>query len=159
MQIKDLVARQGKVDLTAEVVEKAEPRSFNKMGSSGRVANAKIKDATGVVTLTLWNDDIDKVNVGDKVMITNGYVGEWKDELQLSTGKFGKLEVVEKKDGEDLETDIKESDDAPKKKGHKDPAKALGEEKDLEDDYKDKFSDEEDEFEEEDVEDEEENGF
>ena len=29
-----------------------------------------------------------------KIHITNGWVGEYQGELQLSTGKFGKLEVV-----------------------------------------------------------------
>ncbi len=37
--------------------------------------------------------------VGDKVHITNGYVSEFQGEKQLTTGKFGKLEVVEKGEG------------------------------------------------------------
>ncbi len=96
MTIKDLQPRMGKVELVATVTEKAAPREFNKEGRSGKVCNAKIKDETGEVTLTLWNDDADKVNVGDKVKISNGFVSEWQGEMQLSTGKFGKLEVVEK---------------------------------------------------------------
>ena len=44
--------------------------------------------------LTLWNEQADQINVGDKVHITNGYVGEYQGKLQLSTGKFGALEVV-----------------------------------------------------------------
>lgn len=94
MEIKDLKAKTGNVDLTAEVTEKAEAREFEKFGKAGKVCNATVKDATGTVTLTLWNEDVDKVNVGDKIHIENGWVGEWQGELQLSTGKFGKLEVV-----------------------------------------------------------------
>lgn len=96
MEIKDLRARQGDVDLTADVIEKSEPRSFEKFGKQGRVCNARIKDATGVVSLTLWNEDIDKINVGDRLKISNGYVGEWQGELQVSAGKFGKIEVIGK---------------------------------------------------------------
>ncbi len=96
MNIKDLHARQGDVDVVAEVIDKSQPREFDKFGKKGRVCNAKIKDETGSVTLTLWNDEIDSVNVGDKIKITKGYVGEWQGELQLSAGKFGKIEVVEK---------------------------------------------------------------
>ena len=95
MAIKDLQARQGQVDLTAEVVEKEEPRTFEKFGKAGTVCNAKLKDETGEVKLTLWNEQADLVKVGDKVHIINGWVGEWQGELQLSTGKFGQLEVVE----------------------------------------------------------------
>ena len=94
MAIKDLEARQGNVDLVLEIVEKAEPREFEKFGNTGKVCNCKGKDETGTITMTLWNEDIDKVSVGNKVHITNGWVSEWQGELQLSTGKFGKLEVV-----------------------------------------------------------------
>lgn len=96
MEIKDLKARQGNVELVAEVVDKSSPRSFDKNGKQGRVCNAKIKDSTGTVSLTLWNDEIDLINVGDKIKLSNGYVGEWQGELQLSAGKFGKIEVIEK---------------------------------------------------------------
>jgi replication factor A1 len=95
MDISSLQARQGKVDLEVEVVSKEEPREFSKFGKNGRVCNAVVKDSTGQIKLTLWNDDIDNVKVGDKLKITNGYVGEWQGELQLSTGKFGSMEVVE----------------------------------------------------------------
>jgi len=96
MQIKDLKAKTGNVEIEVEVVEKTEPREFSKFGKQGKVCNARVKDETGEVTLTLWNDDVDKVNVGDKVKIDNGWVSEWQGELQLSTGKFGKMEVVGK---------------------------------------------------------------
>ncbi len=96
MAITDLQARQGKVDIVAEVVEKGDVREFEKFGKKGKVCDAKIKDSSGDIKLTLWNEQTELVNVGDKVHITNGYVGEWQGEKQLSTGKFGKLEVVEK---------------------------------------------------------------
>ena len=99
MPIADLQVRQGKIDLEFEIVEKEEPRTFEKFGKTGKVCNAVAKDDSGTVKLTLWNDDCDNVNVGDKVHIINGYVGEWQGEKQLSTGKFGKLEVVEKGSG------------------------------------------------------------
>ena len=94
MAIKDLKIREGNVDLVAEVIDKSEVREFQKFGKAGRVCNAKIKDDSGEISLTLWNEDIDKVKIGDKIHITNGWVGEWQGEPQLSTGKFGKLEVV-----------------------------------------------------------------
>ncbi|MBI1972902.1 DNA-binding protein [Candidatus Woesearchaeota archaeon] len=94
MQISDLKARQGKVDVEAEITEKGEVRTFNKFGKDGRVCNATIKDASGEIKLTLWNDEIDQVNVGDKVKITNGYVNEFQGEKQLTAGRFGKLEVL-----------------------------------------------------------------
>ena len=94
MAIKDLQIRQGKVDIVVDIVDVGEVREFEKFGKIGKVATAIAKDDTGDVKLTLWNEDIEKVKAGDKVEITNGYVSEWQGELQLTTGKFGKLEVI-----------------------------------------------------------------
>ncbi len=100
MEIKDLQPRQGNVDVVIEVFEKGDVREFEKFGKKGRVCSAKAKDASGDIILSLWNEQIDDVNSGDTVHITNGYVSEFQGEKQLTTGKFGKLEIVKKGEGE-----------------------------------------------------------
>ncbi|MFH1591099.1 MAG: SOSS complex subunit B family protein [archaeon] len=94
MAIKDLQPKQGKVEVEVDVVEKSEPREFQKFGNPGKVCTAKVKDETGEMDLTLWNEEIEKVNVGDRLKITNGYVNDWQGKLQLSAGRYGTLEVV-----------------------------------------------------------------
>lgn len=94
MKISDLSAGTGNVELEAEVVEVEAPRDINKMGKMLRVANATIKDDSGTITLVLWNDEIDKVQAGNVIKISNGYVNSWKDKMQLTLGKFGKMQVV-----------------------------------------------------------------
>ena len=94
MEIIDLKPRQGRVELVAKVIDKGEIREFNKFGKQGRVCNAKIKDDSGEIALTLWNDDIDKINIGDRIKIENGYVNEWQGKIQLTLGKFGKMSVL-----------------------------------------------------------------
>ncbi|MGA2681030.1 MAG: single-stranded DNA-binding protein [Candidatus Bathyarchaeia archaeon] len=47
---------------------------------------------TGVVYLTLWDDNIEKVNEGDTVRVENGYVTLFKGNIRLNIGKYGKLE-------------------------------------------------------------------
>lgn len=95
MKISELQPRQGKVEIEAKVIEMGEVREFQKFGKTGRVATAKIEDDSGSISLTLWNDEIDKVKVGDKIKITNGYVNEFQGEKQLTAGRFGNLEVIE----------------------------------------------------------------
>ncbi len=95
MEIKELEARQDKVNIVVEVVEKDAPREFERFGKKGKVCNAKVKDKSGEIKLTLWNDEVEKVKVGDKVKITNGYVNEFQGEKQLTTGRFGTLEILE----------------------------------------------------------------
>ena len=96
MQVKDLKPKQGNVDIIIDVVDVGEIREFNKFGKPGKVANAIAKDETGDIKLTLWNEDIEKIKSGDKVHLTNGYVNEWQGEMQLTTGRMGKIEVVGK---------------------------------------------------------------
>ena len=96
MQVKDLKPKQGNVDIIVDVVDVSEPRQFEKFGKPGKVANAIAKDETGDIKLTLWNEDIEKVKAGDKVHLENGYVNEWQGEMQLTTGRMGKLNVVGK---------------------------------------------------------------
>ena len=95
MNIADLKPRMGKIEIEVTVKELAQVREFDKFGKKGRVCNATVTDDSGKeIKLTLWNDEIDKVKKGDKLKITNGYVNEFQGEMQLTAGRFGKLEVV-----------------------------------------------------------------
>lgn len=94
MNISEIKPKQGKIEVKGKIIEKEEPREFNKFGNAGRVCNATLEDTSGKIKLTLWNDEIDKVKVGDKVKITSGWCGEFQGEKQLTAGRFGKLEVV-----------------------------------------------------------------
>ncbi|UCE45698.1 MAG: hypothetical protein JSU93_02130 [Methanobacteriota archaeon] len=98
MLAKDLKDRSKIDEIVLTVVEKSEPREFQSKwsGASGRVCDAVGQDEEGEsVNLTLWNDDIDKVEVNAKIKITNGWVSSYKDQLQVSTGKYGKLDILD----------------------------------------------------------------
>ena len=110
MEVKDLKPKLGKVEITLEITEKGEAKEFTKFGSTGRVCNAKAKDSTGEIAVTLWNEQVDQVNVGDMIKITNGYVSEYQGEMQLSTGKFGQLEVV----GNEKQAEAPKKEEKPK---------------------------------------------
>lgn len=94
MKISELTPGAGSVNLEVEVVGIEPTREINKNGRNLRVANVTIKDDSGTISLVLWNDQIDKVQEGSKLTITNGYVNTWQDKLQLTLGKFGKMEVL-----------------------------------------------------------------
>jgi len=82
------------VDIEVEVIDISEEKVFSKFGREGRVATARVKDDSGEVDLTLWNESIDEVSVGDKLKIENGYVNEFQGNSQLTAGKFGTLTVI-----------------------------------------------------------------
>lgn len=120
MDIKDLQPRQGNVEIIAKVIEVSEPREFQKFGKTGNVANAVIEDSTGKVKLTLWNEQIEMVKPGYKVKITNGYVNEYQGDMQLTTGKFGKLEILNA--DEAAPSEVKEEEkDKKEKPEHEEP--------------------------------------
>lgn len=96
MKINELKPRMGNVDIEVEVVSVGEPREFEKYGRAGKVATAKVKDDTGEIDLSLWNEQVDEVKEGNKLKISNGYVSEWQGNPQLTAGKFGSLTVVKK---------------------------------------------------------------
>lgn len=95
MKISELQTRQGNVEVVGKIIEKSEPREFEKFGKVGKVVNAKLQDDSGVITLTLWNEQVDQFQVGDNVKVSNGFVNEWQGEKQLTAGKFGNLEKIE----------------------------------------------------------------
>lgn len=101
--IKDLKAKQTNVDVTGDIIEKGDVREFQKFGKSGKVCNAVLKDESGKIKLSLWNEQVDQVNKGDRIQIKNGYVNEWQGELQLTTGKFGSFEILGKSSNEKVQ--------------------------------------------------------
>jgi len=85
-----------RIDLEAKVIQKSEAREVSSRytNETYRVADATLEDETGTITLTLWNDQIDQVNEGDRVKIENGYIKSFRGELQLNSGKYGSLTVL-----------------------------------------------------------------
>ena len=93
--IKDLQDGMKRVSVEAQVVDKSDVREVKSRykDETYRIVDAVVADETGSIKLTLWNDQIEQVNVGDKIKIENGYVTSFKSEIQLNVGKFGKLSV------------------------------------------------------------------
>ncbi len=96
MKINNLKPKSSVEKIELIIVEKEDARGFiSKLGVKGKVCNAVAKDEAGArIGLTLWNDEIERVNVNDKVQITNGWVKEWDGNMEISAGKFGRLDVL-----------------------------------------------------------------
>jgi ssDNA-binding replication factor A large subunit len=84
-----------KVSVEAKVMEKTDTREVMSRfkDETYKVATALIADDTGTIKLTLWNDQINQVNVDNTVKVENGYVTSFKGEIQLNIGKYGTLTV------------------------------------------------------------------
>jgi len=95
LKIKDLRNGMKRVSIEAKVVEKTDPREVTSRfkDETYMVATATITDETGSIKLTLWNEQIDQVNIDDSIKVENGYVTSFKGEIQLNIGRYGKLTV------------------------------------------------------------------
>lgn len=91
--------REGKLSyICLDVVEKGVPREMQnkESGEPFSVVLCKGKDDTGEVLFSAWNNDISKFNVGDKVEIIHGFVNRFQDQLHITTGRFGFLNLIKR---------------------------------------------------------------
>src|SRR2546427_10613155 len=92
MKVKEL-RPESKVDtIEVTVTSKGDVREFtSRSGSVGKVCDCKAKDADGEeVQITLWNEEIDRVQPNDRIRISNGWVREWRAELPVGAGGGGR---------------------------------------------------------------------
>ena len=95
VKINELKLGMNGINLKAKVVDVSEPRNVRtKFGYQTRVATATIEDDTGKIPLTLWGKQVDEVGEGDVVQVTDGYVSEFRGELQLNVPRKGEIKIV-----------------------------------------------------------------
>jgi replication factor A1 len=96
-KVGELTPQSRAVNVTAKVVSKSEIRDIpmGRDGSAHRVCDALVGDETGSIYLTLWDDNIEKVNEEDTIRIENGYVTLFKGNMRLNIGKYGKMATAE----------------------------------------------------------------
>ena len=92
MKINELRLGMNNINLTAKIVDVSEPRNVRtKMGYQTRVATATIEDDTGKIPLTLWGKQIDEIGEGDTIEIKDGFISEFRGELQLNVPRKGQI--------------------------------------------------------------------
>jgi replication factor A1 len=95
MEISELKAGMRNVSITGKIDSVGEPRTVNlKAGGTNTVADAIISDESGSIKLSLWGEEINNVQPGDRVSVENGYINTFRGENSLSVGKFGKLKKL-----------------------------------------------------------------
>lgn len=95
MKVSELKPRSAVPEIELEITSKGEVRQWANERGAGKVCSCAGKDkGGGEISISLWNEQIDQVNEGDKIKITNGWCSEFRGQLQVSTGKQGQLEVV-----------------------------------------------------------------
>ena len=96
LPIKDLRSGMTQICLKAKVLEIAKPNVvYTRYGNYASVANALIRDETGTIRLSLWNEQIRCVSAGDTIQIENARASTFRGQRQLNVGRKGLLSTVD----------------------------------------------------------------
>jgi replication factor A1 len=95
LKISELRDGMNRVDVEGAILNKSESRTVNlRRGGQAIVADCTLQDDSGSVKLSLWDDMIDQVKPGDKVVVENGYINSFRGEIRLNVGRYGRLQVL-----------------------------------------------------------------
>jgi replication factor A1 len=98
-------------EMSLTVLAVNEVKTFTNFRGEGQMQNLRVADAAeNECTFTLWNTDVNKLKCGDKFTLVKGWCKDYKGELQLSTGKIGKIVM----DGEPMPAKEAPKAEAPK---------------------------------------------
>jgi replication factor A1 len=92
-KIADIQNGQKRVLVEGKVDHSSGPRTVTSRntGEELKVSNIALSDDTGSIKLVLWNEQIKQVKENTSIRIEEGYAKEYRDELQLSIGRWGMI--------------------------------------------------------------------
>jgi len=105
VKIEELTPSSRGVNIIVKVVSKGEARDVMGRGGSHRVADALVGDETGCIYLTLWDENIDQINEGETISITNGYANLFRGNMRLNIGRYGSFKVLDESTIEEVNTE------------------------------------------------------
>ncbi len=103
LKIENVLSGMNSVNVTGKVVRIFEPKTWEKDGKKGKVANAILADETGQIRMSLWNEQVKPIEEGTLktgvvIEITNGYTKEdGMGGCELRLGKSGVIKLSDAK--------------------------------------------------------------
>jgi len=96
VKISQLTPESRNVNLIVKVLERSEAREFYSQRSRKhlRVCDITVGDESGIIKMTLWNEQVNDFHVGDIVKITNAYTVLFKGHMKLQIGKNGNYKTI-----------------------------------------------------------------
>ncbi len=95
-RVSQLIANQAVQRIELVVLRRYPRRLVNSDNFTGSLAAACGRDETGIVGIVLWGDQVKQVKTGDIIRIENGWCRTRNGELVVSTGKSGRLVVLDR---------------------------------------------------------------
>ncbi len=111
VNIDEIEPLEKEVNIIFKIIEQNEVREIYKRntGEIHRVCDFLVADDTAQILLTLWQDDIDNVEVGEVYMLEDGFANVFQNHLRLTKGRTG---ILMKTDSEinEINTSINKSE-------------------------------------------------
>lgn len=95
MKINEIKRGMSNISVQGKIIDISDVRDVQTKYGKRNVADALIEDETGQISLSLWQDQINSVAVGNMINVTGAFAIEFRDKLQLSIPRSGKIEVIE----------------------------------------------------------------
>jgi len=94
MKISEIKRGSSNVSIQAKVIDISDSRDVQTKYGKRSVADATLEDDSGQISLTLWEEKISSVKIGDLINVSGAYVTEFRDKIQLNIPRTGKIEIV-----------------------------------------------------------------
>ena len=94
-RVEDLVANRPVGRLEVLILRRYPRRTVMSKGWKGSVAAACGRDETGLIGVVLWGNQVDQVRTGDIISIEGGWCRYSHGQKVVSTGRTGRLTVLE----------------------------------------------------------------
>jgi len=65
-----------------------------KAGGTIDLCEAELVDESGRIKVQFWGDEVNKIQNGLNIRITNGYTNSFKGDITLTKGKYGSMEIL-----------------------------------------------------------------
>ncbi|MHA2402318.1 MAG: OB-fold nucleic acid binding domain-containing protein [Candidatus Kariarchaeaceae archaeon] len=99
VSLNSLIKSSGEVTVEGKIIDRQGIVEFDRAGKIGKVTSVTIKDLTGKVRITFWDDLCDKaepLNIDDVIQVTDVRVGENKyGEKELTFNPYSKVTQIE----------------------------------------------------------------
>jgi replication factor A1 len=112
MKVEELKPRTRQIELHFQVASIGEQREVvsRRDGSTHNLVEVVVGDETGTVIMTLWDDDIGKVEEGKTYKLENGYTTLFRGTIRLNSGRYGTIEELDEEIEANTENNISEKE-------------------------------------------------
>ena len=95
MRISELQNEQKNVNIGGVVTYIGQTRDVSlKSGNIEKVTTITVQDDSGSIPVNIWGSIIDKIKLNSEIRLEKGYINEFRNQIQLNLGYYGKLFIL-----------------------------------------------------------------